>query len=156
MAHGQCPCPPSPCPCCTSVACSSCNQLAERPPSPPYCGVLLELRLSAAASLRIQLYHALSRIHGTLALSVTLVTRGCHARPWTLWDTTAPSPCSKARRLLTRSASLGCTGLRSPIPFRRGLALLIKADCCIYLGSGASGSGHNLLSSTMLRDFRWS
>jgi hypothetical protein len=38
--------------------------------------------------------------------------------------------CSKARRPWTRSASPGRTGLRSPVPFCRGLANLIKADCC--------------------------
>jgi hypothetical protein len=59
------------------------------------------------------------------------------------------STCSKARRLLTRCASLGCTGLRSPIPLRRGRANLIKADCCSYLGLGVGGNGLSLLSTPL-------
>jgi hypothetical protein len=60
--------------------------------------------------------------HPRLALSVGLGGN---------WD--AVDTVHAARRVgsLTRSASLGCTSLRSPIPLRRGLANLIKADCCI-------------------------
>jgi hypothetical protein len=82
------------------------------------------------------------RRHGTLALRhprlamLVLDPSGCSGY----------STCSKARRLLTRSASPGRTSLRSPIPFCRGLANLIKADYCSYLGPGVNGSGHSLFS----------
>lgn len=66
------------------------------------------------------------------------------------------STCSKARRLWTRSARPVCTSLRSPIPFRRGLPALIKADYRSYLHHGADGNALSLISSRPLRLFLWS
>ncbi|OAK98735.1 hypothetical protein IQ06DRAFT_337240 [Phaeosphaeriaceae sp. SRC1lsM3a] len=83
--------------------------------------------------------HALLRpsVNGTLALqSVTRGWTGCAARRVGLG------------RVLLALGAPACVPQSLSVA---GLAALIKADCCSYLGLGASGSGHRLFSPPPLR-----